>query len=690
MSTNAIFVTGFFDELKRRKVFRVAVAYAIAAGGVIQLASAIFPAWELPNWTLRLTVLLLLVGFPVALILGWAYDVTPDGIRLTPNPALAPGSVSSHAHLRRNIFLLALSGLALAAVAGFFLLPRLTALDVEKSIAVLPFENLSADKRNAYFADGIQDDILTNLAKIRDLKVISRTSVMGYRENAPGAREIGKALGVGAVLEGSVRREGNRVRLNVQLIDTQTDQHLWAEDYDRELTDVFAIQTDLAQKIAHELQAQLSPSEKEQIMRRPTENDEAYLAFVQAGSWHTSLESFAKLKEAEKLYQRAIQLDPKFSLALANLSTLESWIFHAFEPVEVRSELARSYAQRALDSQPDLPEAHLARGFSLYYGDRDYGAALKELAIARGGLPNDAQVSLVIGAIQRRQGHWKESTASLEKAADLSPNDVWVLENLAYNYQMLRDYKEANRVVDLGLAIDPKKVGLWSLKSQLAMTERGDFSVAEKALKLTPRTGAGAGVERKNQLSAEEKTILLLSRANVALLEGKYEEALATLEGATEEAFSGKPGGLFEKHFLAGLAHQKLGHEADAQAAFSKAKELAQIEVRAAPNDAPRNANLARALARLGEKEAAIAQAIRATELLPESVDAFSGPDMTAMLAEVYALTGENSKAIELLDGLLSRPNMVTVASLRIDPAMDRLRDDPKFQELLQKYAGDI
>ena len=328
MSTKAISVTGFFDELKRRKVYRVAVGYVIAAGGVIQLASAVFPAWDLPNWTLRLTVLLLLVGFPIALILAWAYEVTPSGIRMTPRLPFAEG----HAHRRRNIFLLGFSGLILAAVAGFFLLPRLAAIHIEKSIAVLPFENLSSDKENAYFADGIQDDILTNLAKIRDLKVISRTSVMGYRGNPPNAREIGKALGVGAVLEGSVRREGNRVRLNVQLIDTETDQHLWAEDYDRDLTDVFAIQTDLAQKIAQELQAQLSPSEKEQILRRPTENGEAYLAFVQANSWHSSLEEVSKLKEAELLYQRAIQLDPRFSLALANLSILESWIYHTFEP----------------------------------------------------------------------------------------------------------------------------------------------------------------------------------------------------------------------------------------------------------------------------------------------------------------------------------------------------------------------
>lgn len=684
MSTKAISVTGFFDELKRRKVYRVAVGYVIAAGGVIQLASAVFPAWDLPNWTLRLTVLLLLVGFPIALILAWAYEVTPSGIRMTPRLAFAEAPV----HRRRNILLLGLSGLILAAAAGFFLLPRLTATHVEKSIAVLPFENLSSDKENAYFADGIQDDILTNLAKIRDLKVISRTSVMGYRGNPPNAREIGKALGVGAVLEGSVRREGNRVRLNVQLIDTETDQHLWAEDYDRDLTDVFAIQTDLAQKIAQELQAQLSPSEKEQILRRPTENGEAYLAFVQANSWHSSLEEVSKLKEAEQLYQRAIQLDPKFSLALANLSILESWIYHTFEPTGVRRELARSYAQRALDLEPDSPEAHLALGFSLYYGDRDYDAALKELAIAERGMPNESQISLVIGAIQRRQGHWAESTANLEKAVSLSPNDTWVMLNLSYNYWMLRDYDAANRVVDRGLAIEPRSISLWTMKSGLAIDEKGDFSVAEKSFDVLAQPPGKSGGKNSQELGAEARADLALLRANIALMEGQYDKALAALGDAKDEALSGHPGSLFDKQLLTGVVHERLGHTAEAQAAFSSAKELASVEVSAAPNDAARHAKLARAMARLGEKDAAIAEAKRATELLPESADAFEGPKITAALAEVYALTGESAKAIELLDGLLSRPSGVTVASLRVDPAMDRLRGDPKFQELLQKYEG--
>src|SRR6266404_6012712 len=388
-------MTGFFEEVKRRKVYRVAVAYVIAAGGIIQLASAAFPAWELPNWSLRLVIVLLLIGFPIALILAWAFDVTSQGIKTTPAVA-APGL-----HLRRNVIMLVATGIIISAAAGFFLLPRAAARKIDKSIAVLPFENLSDDKENAYFADGIQDDVLTNLSKIGDLKVISRTSVMPYRGKTQNLREIGKTLGVSTILEGSVRRSGNRVRVNVQLIDATTDEHLWASDYDRDLTDVFAIQTDLAQKITEALQAKLSPSERAQIERKPTENGEAYLAFVQAHNLQNAVEDLGKLKQSEQLYARAIELDPKFALALACYSQLESWIFHTFDPTQERREKAGTLAERALQLQPDLPETHLALGFSYYYGDNNYDAALREFEIARQGLPNESDAYLAIGAIFR-------------------------------------------------------------------------------------------------------------------------------------------------------------------------------------------------------------------------------------------------------------------------------------------------
>src|SRR5216117_3463213 len=433
------FMSGFFEELQRRKVYRVAAAYIIAAGFIIQIASAVFPAWELPNWTFRLLVTLLLIGFPIALILAWAFDVTPEGIRATK-------ATAAETHLRRNMIILIATGVIVSAAAGFFLLPRASAGKVDKSIAVLPFQNWSDEKENAYFADGMQDDILTNLSKLGDLKVISRMSVMSYRgEGMRNAREIGKMLGVATLLEGSVRRIGSRVRVNVQLIDANNDEHIWAEDYDRDLTDVFAIQTDLVQKIASALRAKLSPNEKARLDRRPTQNPDAYLLFLQAHDYASQREMFRDTSlKAEPLFEQAIKLDPNFALAFAGLSMVESWLYHTSDPVPARREKARLNADEALRLQPDLPEGHLALGFSYYYGDRNYERALAEFGIARRGLPNDAQAYLAIGSIQRRQGKWAESTANLEKAAALDPKNTNILINLCYSYMAERKIGRAS------------------------------------------------------------------------------------------------------------------------------------------------------------------------------------------------------------------------------------------------------
>src|SRR3979411_3118592 len=268
-------MSGFFEEVKRRKVFRVAIAYVVAGWALAQGLAQVLPVFDIPNSVIRVVIALLLIGFPVALVLAWVFDVTPQGIKAT---AAIGGS---GAHRRRNVMMLIATGVIISAAAGFFLLPRASARKIDKSIAVLPFENLSDDKENAYFADGIQDDVLTNLSKIGDMKVISRTSVMPYRGKTQNLREIGKTLGVSNILEGSVRRSGNRVRVNVQLIDATTDEHIWASDYDRDVTDVFALQTDLAKEIASALEAKLSPAEKSQMERKPTENNEAYMAFMQ-------------------------------------------------------------------------------------------------------------------------------------------------------------------------------------------------------------------------------------------------------------------------------------------------------------------------------------------------------------------------------------------------------------------------
>jgi TolB-like protein/Tfp pilus assembly protein PilF len=667
-------MSGFFEEVKRRKVYRVAVAYVIAAGGIIQLASAAFPAWELPNWALRLVIVLLLIGFPIALILAWAFDVTPQGIKATPSVVTEPNRLSRS---RRNLIVLLAAGLCVSVAAGFFLLPRAAARKIDKSIAVLPFESLSDDKENAYFADGIQDDILTNLSKIGDLKVISRTSVMSYRGNARNVREIGKALGVANILEGSVRRSGNKVRVNVQLIDATTDEHIWAEDYDGDLTDVFKIQTDLAHQIADALQAKLSPMEKAQMARKPTENGEAYLAFVQAHNLHGAVEDLEKLKQAEQLYERAIQLDPKFALAFARYSQLESWILHSFDRTPERRDKVRTLAERAFQLQPDLPEAHLALGFSHYYGDRDYDAARTEFLIAQKSLPNDAAVHLALGAIQRRQGKWEESTANLEKAASLNPKDSWPLQNLAFNYEMQRDYAAANKTIDRALQVDPKGFGLLEIKAKLAIEEKGDFSVVEKCL---------AEIEALPP-DADRDSKLALARVSLFLLQRKFTEAAQAADKIRDDQVASFPGALCTKYTVIGVARQAVHDDAGAHAALVKAKSFAEARLKQSPDDAAAHAQLAETLAWLGEKDAAVAEGKRAMELLPESKDAFEGPDITGSLATVYTIVGDSTRAIELLDGLLQRPSSVTVQMLKLNPIWDPLRNDPRFQALLQKYA---
>jgi TolB-like protein/Tfp pilus assembly protein PilF len=663
-------MAGFFQEIKRRKVYRVAVAYAVVAGGAIQLASAVFPAWDLPSWALRLVIILLLIGFPISLILAWALEVTPQGIRATPSAPTSPR--------RRNVVALIAIGIIVSAAAGIFLLPRASAHKMDKSIAVLPFENFSDDKENAYFADGIQDDILTNLSKIGDLKVISRTSVMPYRGKDKNVREIAKALGVSAILEGSVRKSGNRVRVNVQLINAVNDEHIWSDVYDRDLTDVFAIQTDLAKKIAQELRAKLSPTEKEQMTRKPTENGEAYLAFLQAHNFQREVEEFPKLKQAEQLYERALQLDPNFALACASYSRLQSWIYHTYEPTPERKEKARTLAERALRLQPDLPEAHLALGFVLYYGERDYVQALAEFALAQTGLPNDAEVFLAIGAIQRRQGRWEESNANLEKAANLSPNETWPLQNLVLNYQMERNWDAANKTIDRALKLAPQSFNLWSVKAQLETSEKGTFEVTERGIQLL----------NARPLDDETKMHFTIALAQTRLLQRRYAEAVQAAESLNDEALAKDPEGLMGKYGTMGVAKKMLGDEVGKREALLKAKGYAEKYVADAPNEAKRIDRLAECLAWLGEKDAAIAQAKRATELLPESKDAFDGPVCTQLLAEVYAIVGEYDKALELVDGLLTRKTQVTVAQLKINPLWDPIRQDPRFLAMLQKHGG--
>jgi TolB-like protein/Flp pilus assembly protein TadD len=663
-------MSGFFDELKRRKVYRVAIAYIVAGWALAQGLAQVLPLFEVSSSVIRVVIVLLLIGFPVALVLAWVFDVTPEGIRATPKAL--PGT-----HRRRNIITLATAGIVISAAAGFFLLPRATAHKIDKSIAVLPFQNLSDEKENAYFADGVQDDVLTNLSKIGDLKVISRMSVMSYRgDGARNAREIGKALGVGTLLEGSVRRMGNRVRVSVQLIDAENDRHLWAEDYDRDLTDVFAIQTDLARKIASALQAKLSPNENARLDRRPTKDSDAYLLYVQAHDYANRPDRLRETSlKAEQLYEQAIKLDPNFALAFAGLSIIESWMYHSYEPTATRREKARRNADEALRLQPDLPEGHLALGYSYYYGDRDYQRALTEFEIAKRDLPNEADAYSAIAAIQRRQGKWAESTANFEKSVSLDPKNASVLFNFGINYMAQRDFEAADKLFDRAIAVDPHSFSAHAMKSAMAIAWKGDVGFAANQLTSVPPEFDPDG-------------LVTAARIWVLTLQRNFAEALQVVQQFRGEIFVYPERGPCPKAFLEGILYLRLGDKGKAQAALEQAKIVAERLVRDAPDDPGRRAQLGAVLAGLGKKEDAINEGKKAVDLLPESQDAFDGPQATAALAEIYAWVGEHDEAFRLLDHLLTVPSGLTVPTIKIDPVWDPLRKDPRFQALIDKYAS--
>ena len=667
----------FFPELKRRNVYRAAVAYGVVAWFLTQLTTQIFPFFEIPNSAVRFVVIALAVGFPIAMLLSWLYEFTPEGVVRTEDLDAVQARSAQRATGRILDFIII--GVLLLVIAMLIVgrrpFDRQTGESIsQKSIAVLPFQNLSADPENAFFTDGVQDEILSDLAKVADLKVISRTSAMQYKTGVKrNLREIANELGVAHVVEGSVQRAANRVRVSVQLIDARNDTHVWVEKYDRDLADVFAIQSEIAQKIANQLQTKLSPAEKSQMARKPTENGEAYLAFVQAHNLFGALEDPEKLKQSEQLYERAIELDPKFALAFAGLSMVESWIYYHFESTPARREKARLNADESLRLQPNLPEGHLALGFSYCYGDRDYERALAEFEIAKRDLPNEAQVYLAIGAIQRRQGKWTESTANLERAAALDPKNAGIFVNLTSSYMAVRNFEAADKNIDRAIAVAPQSVATLVQKVYLAVASKGDLTGAEKLISSLP-----AGVDPDGTVTWIRFWLFTLQR--------KFAEALAVVEKFPNETLA-TPGTtvVAPKAFFEGTIYLLQGDKEKAQPALEQARRFSEQLLRQAPEDPAIHAHHGLILAALGQKKEAIAEGKRAVELLPESQDAFDGPQSTISLAQIYAWTAESDEAFRLLDHLLTVPGGLTVPILKLDPVWDPLRSDPRFQKLCQE-----
>jgi TolB-like protein/tRNA A-37 threonylcarbamoyl transferase component Bud32/Flp pilus assembly protein TadD len=585
---------------------------------------------------------------------------------------------------RKLATLLVTTTIAAAILVTFLLLRQKTpatappALLTEKSIAVLPLENLSTDKENAFFADGIQDDILTSLAKISDFKIISRTSVSQYR--GAGAirnlREIGRELGVVNILEGSVRREGNRVLVNVQLIDARNDRHLWAERYDRTLADSIGLQGEVAAEIAAALRAKLAPEEKASLAAKPTENPEAYTLYLNAlGREGAVNHSTEDLIAAEQLYAQAIALDPKFALAHARLSIAQSQL--GYDAPDDRRVRARAAADEALRLAPSLGEAHTALGLSMYYFDKDYAAALKEFSVAAATSPNEPDILRYIAGIQRRQGLWRESLATFQRAQDLDPRNQQIITWAALNRLLVRDWPGATACYNRAREIAPDsayaKVGL----AYLEVFQNGNPAAGRKILQNIP-----SGIDPDGVVTG--------ARWDLAMLERDYARAEKILTDFPLENFP-NPGDAPKTYYQGRLALAR-GDIEGAQRYFAAATPVIEKCVHDNPNDPNPPAQLGLLYAFMHRKEDAIREGRRAVEMEPESQNAFHGAARAANLALVYALVSEPDQAITLIERLLSTPGPVqwpdfpsniTLADLRLRWEWDSLRSNPRFQKLL-------
>jgi TolB-like protein/predicted Ser/Thr protein kinase len=579
---------------------------------------------------------------------------------------------------RRNPTSALLGGslVALAAVLGWNIWKsELIRHPVTTGIAVLPFENLSDDKEHAFFADGVQDDILTKLARIADLKVISRTSVMQYR-GKQNAREIGDALRVSHLLEGSVRRNKARIHLNAQLIDTRTDTHVWAEEYDRDLSDMFAIQSEIAQKVAEQLHAKISASQKLAIESKPTADLSAFDLYTRAKNilLVVPARTTAELLQAVDLLNQAVGRDPSFFDAYCELGYAHDYIYwRGDDPTSARLASADAAIQAAARLRPDAGETHLARAWHLYWGYRDYDGALSELEVARQTLPNDARIFEWVGNIKRRQGHWEESTRNYERSVELNPRDIGTRMGIAANYTSLRRYAEAKSALSRTLALFPNDVGTRLEQGYVEVATKADTRPLHQMLDSIRATDPAA----------------TLSNADpwlwCALAERDATAAKNALEAHSETRIDLGGEIFFSRSFVKGLIARMRKDEGEARSAFVAARAEQEKIVQAQPNDIRALCLLGLIDAGLGRKEDALREGRRAVELLPVEKDAWVGPDLVEHLAIIAAWVGDKDLACAQLASIIRLPSFLNYGTLKLMPFWDPLRGDPRFEKIVEE-----
>ena len=686
----------FFAELQRRNVYKVAAGYAIMAWLVIQITATVVPALHLANAITTAVVLVAILGFPVAVIFAWAFELTAEGLKRTEEVAREE-SITPRTGRKLTAFVAVVATLAL----GLFLFQRLQqgivpialnrtaaapavatvlALPISaKSIAVLPFKNLSATEDNAFFADGVQDEVLTHLAKIADLKVISRTSMMQYKNDAArDVRVIGQQLRVAHLLEGSVQRIGGKVRVIAQLIDARTDVHLWANTYDRDLLDVFAIQSEIARTIAAQLQAKISPSEKIAIEKFPTSDLAAHDLYIRAKALIAGITYSTRIKEnllqATHLLDQAVARDPAFLVGYCQLALAHDFLyFLGHDHTAERLALGDRAVETALRLQPDSGEAHLALAVHRYRGYRDYDKARTELALARETLPNDARIFELFGYIDRRQGRHEEGLRNLERALELDPRNFVTLQQISHSYHVTRRYEQMASVLDRALEIKPGDINIRSARASVEFDWRADTQPMRQAIESILKDNPGEAESVAGDwllLALCERDTNDAGRALVALGENNWDDAVP-----------------LGPRFAEGLIARFSNDVAKARAAFTTARAEQEKLLQTQPENGPAYCVLGLIDAGLGRKEDALRAGRRAMELLPVEKDSINGAWMIEYFGIIAAWTGEKDLAFEHLAVAAQLPGGVSYGVLKLHPFWDPLRADPRFGQILASLA---
>jgi TolB-like protein/Tfp pilus assembly protein PilF len=689
----------FFGELKRRNVIRMTGLYLVSAWLVVQVAGTVLPMFGAPEWLPRTIVVLLAIGFVPSVIFSWVFELTPEGLKRDED--VAPGqSITPRTGRRMDRMIIVVLVLALGYFAfdKFVLTARREAALVgsaapneaksvinAKSIAVLPFENLSEEKQNEYFADGVQDEILTYLAKIADLKVISRGSVMQYKTGtARNLRKIGEELGVAHVVEGSVQRAANKVRVNAQLIDARSDAHLWAQTYDRDLADVFAIQSEIAKAIADQLQAKLSPNEKKAIEQPPTTDLAAFDLYSRAKSLLLGAAFSATfspdLRKAIELLDEAVKRDPSFFDAYCQLAYAHEQVYSVFatDHTPGRLALAESALQAATRLRPDAGETHLARANYLYYGRRDYDGALAELERARKTLPNDPRIFELTGYILRRRGQQEEGLRNLQRAVELDPRNFFTLQQIAVSYLNLGRYAEAIAALDRASVIVPDNVGTRAIRAEYYVYWKADTQPLRQTIDAILAQGSSAIATAAGSwfvCALAERDPAAAERALVALGDNPcWNEGTINLS----------------RSFGEGLLARMTKDETRAHAAFEAARAQQEKIVQAQPDNGPALCVLAMIDAALGNKELALKEGRQAIALTPMEKDVSNGSRVLQYFAITAAWAGEKEFALQQLEAGLRAPapsQMLSYGALKLLPFWDLLRGDPRFEKIVESLA---